>query len=469
MSKGQAMFCCGEPMVPTRYSREKTTGLLAAATAFSGIAIGLLSLAGPLAVGALALFAAGVALVLFSKAIYRALVALATLLLACVFVEPSPSDILFAAAMPLGLLCGAVSLKAAKPVLPVLSLMLLYFIFSIPGIAVAPDANGALRYYTITCYLFLLAVFLSLYAQPHTVGGLQRAYLAAAFLSLAAGAAGLLGVFPELFMADAYRVKGLFKDPNVYGPFFVPAVILLLEDLRSGAVWKGPKALDFIGIVLLSAGIVVSYSRAAWINLVVSIGIFMMLNTRRVSPSKLAAAGIAVAAALAILVSFFALTDIQNNETVSFLLDRAQIQDYDSNRFSTQSAGLQLASLHPAFGVGPGQFENRIAAITGMRLSSHNLYIRVAAESGVAAFLFFFLAVGCVLMGLLLDHRRQTGGSLPAVRNSGTSPAVLLAILGGILVNSLVVDTLHWRHLWFFIGLSLYRLGEGQSKETEHA
>jgi len=36
----------------------------------------------------------------------------------------------------------------------------------------------------------------------------------------------------------------------------------------------------------------------------------------------------------------------------------------------------------------------------------------------------------------------------------GLSAKVLLACLAGLALNSLVIDTLHWRHLWLILALA---------------
>jgi len=37
--------------------------------------------------------------------------------------------------------------------------------------------------------------------------------------------------------------------------------------------------------------------------------------------------------------------------------------------------------------------------------------------------------------------------------NDGITAGVLLALIAGQLVNSLVIDSMHWRHLWVVLGL----------------
>jgi hypothetical protein len=64
--------------------------------------------------------------------------------------------------------------------------------------------------------------------------------------------------------------------------------------------------------------------------------------------------------------------------------------------------------------------------------------------------------------------QRESSGALlssahPLSPRSVLSAAVLIALLCGLLVNSLVVDTLHWRSFWFLLALCLYQLSEEKS------
>jgi O-antigen ligase len=90
--------------------------------------------------------------------------------------------------------------------------------------------------------------------------------------------------------------------------------------------------------------------------------------------------------------------------------------------------------------VGPGQFELRVP------ISAHSTYVRTLAEQG---------GFGLVLIAALFLTTLVFAGN-NAVRGRdtyGIGSAALLGAWVGLLVNSFVVDTLHWRHLWFVAAL----------------
>ena len=117
-----------------------------------------------------------------------------------------------------------------------------------------------------------------------------------------------------------------------------------------------------------------------------------------------------------------------------FLADRARVQSYDADRFGAQAAGLEPAQRYP-FGVGPGQFGS-VAPI-----SAHSTYVRVFAEQGLPGILAF--------LALLVFTLGAAFANAFAGRDTyGIGSAALLGAWCGVLVNSFVIDTLHWRHLW---------------------
>ena len=124
-----------------------------------------------------------------------------------------------------------------------------------------------------------------------------------------------------------------------------------------------------------------------------------------------------------------------------FLAERAQPQAYDQQRFSGQRAGLESALRYP-FGAGPGQFES-IAQI-----SAHSTYARVLGEQGFPG-LVTLLALLVFTLGAAVRNAMLGRGTY------GIGSSALLGAWCGLLANSFVVDTLHWRHLWIVAALDL--------------
>src|SRR5439155_12820728 len=125
--------------------------------------------------------------------------------------------------------------------------------------------------------------------------------------------------------------------------------------------------------------------------------------------------------------------------SVHFLEERARLQSYDTQRFAAQSYGWKLGWTHPV-GVGPGQFEYHSP------VASHSTFVRVFAEQG---FMGLLLWVALLLATLVLALRNVVLGR----DTYGIGSAALLGAWAGVILNSTVVDTLHWRHLWVVAAL----------------
>ena len=64
------------------------------------------------------------------------------------------------------------------------------------------------------------------------------AYLVGAVLRRCSSTLALFVPLPGselLLSSDGLRAQGLFKDPNVFGPFLIPTALILLEELHQPA------------------------------------------------------------------------------------------------------------------------------------------------------------------------------------------------------------------------------------------
>ena len=256
---------------------------------------------------------------------------------------------------------------------------------------------------------------------------------------MTSAAVGVLALFLPVpgseLLTEGGRARGLFQDPNVFGPFLIPALLLLVEEivqprlLTSGLVVKATCA------AVLALGVLFCYSRGAWLNL--GIGLVVMgatLSLRRGGARRaLALAAVAVVAAIVVAGTVAA------TGSGDFLSERARPQTYDQQRFSGQRAGIESAWRYP-LGAGPGQFES-VADI-----SAHSTYARVIGEQGGLGLLTLIALFGFTLAAAAATHCAGRG-------TYGIGSAALLGAWLGLLVNSFFIDTLHWRHLWVVAAL----------------
>jgi O-antigen ligase len=359
---------------------------------------------------------------------YEAAVALGFLLLGVVRIEPAPSDGVFAIVMAIALVTGRFDIRRVP--LTVFALIGTLITLNLFSAIEALDPAVAGRFFLITLYLGVFSIWFTGYVNSTRRARLVMvAYVAGAVAVAVPTTLALFVPIPGsdlLLTVDGMRGQGLFKDPNVYGPFLVPPALFLLEELMTPRLLRlrtSAKSLMFFALVL---GVLFSYSRAAWANLVVAIFVMLAVMALRRGGGRRAA-------------MILGIITVAVTGSLGFLEERASFQSYDVQRFGAQRTGIELAERYP-FGIGPGQFD------VVSNVSTHSMYVRVLSEQGVLG---MFTLLGLVLFTLAVASRNAALGR----DTYGIGSAALLGIWVGLVVNSFVIDTLHWRHLWVVAAL----------------
>jgi O-antigen ligase len=364
-------------------------------------------------------------------------VALGILLLPVVRAEPAPVDGVLAIVMAVAAVTNRLELRRVP--LSMLALCAIFIALNLLASMEAIASNVAARYLAVTAYCLFIGIWICGYVDGERRARIVlKSYIISAVGIAVISSIALYVPFPGsdlLLSPDGERARGLFKDPNVYGPYLIPAALFLAQESLQPRLLKLNRPTQIFCFTFLAAGILFSFSRGAWLNLVV--GIIVMTFTialRRGGSRRAFMMLIVILLAIGgIIWAVFA------SGSLGFLEERARFQTYDSERFGAQRAGLALAESHP-IGIGPGQFE------LVQPLSAHSTYVRAIAEEGYVG--------AAVLVALLF------GTLLLAARNAvlgrdtfGISSGPLLAAWCGALVNSFVIDSLHWRGLWLLAGL----------------
>jgi O-antigen ligase len=376
-------------------------------------------------------------MLMLALARYEAAVALGFVALGVVRVEPAPSDGVFFMVIAVALVTGRFDIRRV----PLTAFTLVGVLVSLNLISAmeALDPGAAARYFSITLYLAVFSIWFTGYLNSTRRARLILvAYIVGAVVVTVPSVLALFLPIPlgDQFMTiDGLRAEGLFKDPNVYGPFLVPPALFLLEELLTPRLLRFRTSTKALMFILLTLGVLFSYSRAAWANLLVAIALMLVVLSLRRGGGRRATAVLASLTVVAAL----AMGVIAVTGSLGFLQERAAFQSYDLQRFGAQRTGVALAERYP-FGIGPGQFE------VVSPVSTHSTYVRVLAEQGVLGLV---TVLALILFTLVLASRNAILG-----RDAyGIGSAALLGVWMGILVNSFVVDTLHWRHVWVIAAL----------------
>jgi O-antigen ligase len=366
---------------------------------------------------------------------YDVALAVGVVLLAAVRFEPAPTDVVFAILIAVGLVTSHFRLRRVIPgaVLLVGAFIAVNLISTVD----VPNPQRAASFLGITLYVAALGLFVAAYVTSRPIAQrITRCYVAVAVGSAVVATAALYVPFPgHSAFTRIGRAEGLFKDPNVFGPFLIPAALIVMEEILSPRLLKGRRSTKLLMFLALSVGVVFSFSRAAWLNLVVGLLVVLVIVGLRRGGGRRAAQALAIVVAGIVAVSAM----VAFTGSLSFLEQRAKVQTYDQGRFGAQSESIKWALRYP-FGIGPGQFEKRA------HIAAHSLYARALAEEGVPGLL--------VLLVLMLATLAWAAKNAIEGRDTyGIGSAALLGAWCGILLNGAFVDTLHWRHLWLVAAL----------------
>jgi hypothetical protein len=359
-----------------------------------------------------------------------------------VFQEPAPHDVVLA-----GLICAFVAAGLAVPrgIAPLAVLLTLYVIGSFIAGARASDVDGTMAHSLVTFYLAGSAVFYACVAAWSPVRALDAIFAGTLVAAVIAAVAGIGGYFNLVPGADGLfelygRARGTFKDPNVFGPFLVLPLLyvgcrVMAGRLAALALW-GP-----IGAILL-LGLLLSFSRGAWLNFAVAATVFILIATTALGERALSRrAGLLAMAGVVVMACGLAWA-AGSDRIADLLSERAHIaQDYDTGatgRFAGQAVALGVIVAEP-LGIGHGGFARYHPE------QPHNVYLNTFLNSGwLGGMSYLVLVLATFMRALTLALRR--GPAQPFA-------IVLGATFIGLMVEGFVVDTDHWRHFMAVTGL----------------
>jgi len=354
-----------------------------------------------------------------------------------VFIEPSPAELWFTASVPFLL----INFSTTWVIILVFALIFIPMIVSTyVGLTFFNLFNP--RFFTIDIYLFAFFFILTSYAYSIKRHAKNRDFLyqLMRFWAFAGMINILVGIFCYMtgigtilganVLYGAIRLKGFFKDPNVLGPFLVPIVIYFLAlFLRK----RKKNLVDFVAFIFFSVGVLLTFSRAAWLNYLTAVlTLVFLMSTKR--GTRLRIFVFVVMAPILFLLFWFAADQVNlpGTNLKDFFLARLGLQSYDMSRFEAQKKFTDiLLNTSIFFGTGPGNYER----FAGM--ATHSLFARYISERGMfgfLSFLVFLIIVGCKT-------------------TKSEYKDFLIPVLMGQLVNSFFIDSLHWRHLWILLFL----------------
>ena len=221
-----------------------------------------------------------------------------------------------------------------------------------------------------------------------------------------------------------------FKNHCIYAAFLALSMSVALSFLFEKRV-RGRLVLTAV-LALWSLAVVLTFVRGAWISLLAVLVYYLWVYRRQLSPRLV----LLVAAAGCIVMFSVGALNVKYlfQERLVHALDTGYVTNHD--RLDRWGAAASMFSSHPLSGVGWGAYADEYfsyiyyldAYSTDIRMGAHNLYLEIAAESGLPGLAAFTLLVALFFYEL---------GKLLRVLPRGALRCLAIG-LGGALISYLV-------------------------------
>jgi len=255
-----------------------------------------------------------------------------------------------------------------------------------------------------------------------------------------------------------YRLSGPVGDPNFFAQVMLVLAILGAERLLHdrSLFWK---VIAGWAAAVSTLTVVFTYSRGATIALVISLIIFFWVHGLK--PAQLI-----VVLTLGVAMMLFAppayyeriltIQDILPNAErgVNIHEDRAV-----QGRASENLTAWRMVTENPLLGVGLNNFPYLYQEYTktlglapsATRRSPHNLYLEVAAETGLLGLTIFLLLVGFAIRSILYARRKFIQAGMIDYAHLATG---FLIALTGYLMSAVFVHAAYPRYFYLLIGIA---------------
>lgn len=267
----------------------------------------------------------------------------------------------------------------------------------------------------------------------HTYGNTLRGFAQAPIREIIVGA------------TNGVRAAGPIGDPNFYAlilAVLVPLALLRARDEQRPMLRVAAAAIAAVLLVAIS----LTYSRAGLVTVVVSMLVVAAIGRVR---------GRDVAVVLVCLV---AITPFIPTSYWARIGSIAHGDASIAGREGSQETAIAMFADHPLLGIGAENYKDRYLSYA-FRLdlpaaadAPHNLYLAIAAETGLAGLAAFLAAMYLAIRGL---WRRRRAAVADGDRLTESVANSLLAALITYLAGVAFLPAAYPRYLWVVIGLAL--------------
>ncbi|HVV95374.1 MAG TPA: O-antigen ligase family protein [Hyphomicrobiales bacterium] len=358
-----------------------------------------------------------------------------------VFIEPSPYEAVLALAMALFVATG---LRLTATHVPLIVLIFFYQLGACITLVQVIDKPDTLTWTLTGIYLALTGIFYALVIAEDTDGRLRallQGYVVGAVICALIGIPAYFHKLPDYEQFLLYeRVRSTFKDPNVFGPFLILPAALLLQRFLTRGLRASLVVLPALGILVI--GVFLSFSRAAWGQLVLSAALMTVITFAQSDSPRERRRIVRLAIVGAVLLALFVVALLAIPAVMDLFVQRAALeQPYDAGRlgrFGRHILGFMLA-LDKPFGIGMLQFSTIFPEDT------HNTFLNAFMSYGW---------LGGVMWPAIVASTLVIGGMALSVRTPWQRAFVCIYASYVVSVGEAwIIDEDHWRHLHLLQGL----------------
>lgn len=358
-----------------------------------------------------------------------------------VIAEPAPCDLFFVFVVG-SLLASGLTFSAA--VVPLVLFLLLYNLGGLLSFLQVSGDHRSMMFVIASFYMAFSAVFLSFYVAHDPLRSMAIIRNALVIAAVVVSLLGVLGYFNVAGLGESFslywRAVGTFKDPNVFATYLLFPGVMLVQGFLLGT--QRHKSISMIALFIILAALFLAFSRGAWISFLFSAALMVVLTfiltpaagTRSRIILITIFGGFGLAVLLTMLLSVEGIREL--------FLDRfTLVKDYDSGekgRFGNQLNSIPLLLEQP-LGFGPLYFHK----IFGQ--DPHNVYINAFASYGwLGGISYFLLMISTIIIGFKTVLMRTPWQNWAIV--------VFCPLLATIL-QGVQIDTDHWRHFYWMLGI----------------
>ncbi|MGB1316585.1 MAG: O-antigen ligase family protein [Flavobacteriales bacterium] len=287
--------------------------------------------------------------------------------------------------------------------------------------------------------------------------------------------------------AAHWVMSPFFNDHTSYGAILAMFYPLLLGLVFSSSYSRSWKLLFFGILLLFTVGLVLSYTRAAWVSLVGALGVYMLIKLR-IKFTTVFVIGAISLTTLALSWNTIVMELEQNRQDSSaefteHIQSITNISTDASNleRLNRWSSAWRMFKARPFVGWGPGTYmfqyapfqltseKTRISTNAGDKGNAHSEYIGPLSESGVFGMLSFVILIICVVYYSITLY--------PRIKNKEHRLLLINLFLGlitylihGILNNFLDTDKASapfWGFIAAIVAIEVYHLKEENQSKSE--